>query len=143
MTVGQSKNLTRVGRDRCLLSESLLAGCGQTLAYFVGTPVGLDRLADFALPADFADRLNGAGCRLAMIVNLFAAALAGILIPLGLEALDLDPAVASSVFVTTVTDVLNIWTDRRMYWPVKIFRYLTLRFLKMRSYRKKRMLSKR
>jgi magnesium transporter len=46
---------------------------------------------------------------LAMIVNLFAAALAGILIPLGLEALDLDPAVASSVFVTTVTDVVGFF----------------------------------
>jgi len=45
----------------------------------------------------------------AMIVNLFAAALAGILIPLGLEALGLDPAVASGVFVTTVTDVVGFF----------------------------------
>jgi len=45
----------------------------------------------------------------AMVVNLFAAALAGILIPLGLEALDLDPAVASGVFVTTVTDVVGFF----------------------------------
>jgi magnesium transporter len=40
----------------------------------------------------------------AMIFNLFAAALAGILIPLGLERLGFDPAVASGVFVTTVTE---------------------------------------
>jgi magnesium transporter len=45
----------------------------------------------------------------AMVVNLFAAALAGILIPLGLEALDLDPAIASGVFVTTVTDVVGFF----------------------------------
>ena len=45
----------------------------------------------------------------AMIVNLFAAALAGILIPLGLEALGLDPAIASGVFVTTVTDVVGFF----------------------------------
>ena len=45
----------------------------------------------------------------AMIVNLFAAALAGILIPLGLEKLDLDPAIASGVFVTTVTDVVGFF----------------------------------
>lgn len=45
----------------------------------------------------------------AMIVNLFAAALAGILIPLGLDALDLDPAIASGVFVTTVTDVVGFF----------------------------------
>ncbi|ODR96452.1 magnesium transporter [Methyloceanibacter superfactus] len=45
----------------------------------------------------------------AMVVNLFAAALAGILIPLGLEELDLDPAIASGVFVTTVTDVVGFF----------------------------------
>ncbi len=46
---------------------------------------------------------------LAMIVNLFAAAVAGILIPLGLEELGLDPAIASGVFVTTVTDVVGFF----------------------------------
>ena len=45
----------------------------------------------------------------AMVVNLFAAALAGILIPLGLDALDLDPAIASGVVVTTVTDVVGFF----------------------------------
>ena len=43
----------------------------------------------------------------AMIVNLVAAGLAGTLVPLGLERLGVDPAVASSVFVTTVTDVVG------------------------------------
>ena len=46
---------------------------------------------------------------IAMIVNLFAAALAGILIPLALERLGFDPAVASSPFVTTVTDVVGFF----------------------------------
>ncbi|MGD9502231.1 MAG: magnesium transporter [Methyloceanibacter sp.] len=45
----------------------------------------------------------------AMVVNLFAAALAGILIPLGLDGLGLDPAIASGVFVTTVTDVVGFF----------------------------------
>jgi magnesium transporter len=45
----------------------------------------------------------------AMIVNLLAATLAGILIPLGLDALGLDPAIASGVFVTTVTDVVGFF----------------------------------
>ncbi|MET0569635.1 MAG: magnesium transporter, partial [Hyphomicrobiaceae bacterium] len=45
----------------------------------------------------------------AMIFNLFAAALAGILIPLGLERLGFDPAVASGVFVTTVTDIVGFF----------------------------------
>jgi magnesium transporter len=45
----------------------------------------------------------------AMIVNLFAAALAGILIPLAMDRLDLDPAPASGVFVTFVTDVVGFF----------------------------------
>ncbi|WP_417492794.1 magnesium transporter [Maricaulis sp.] len=44
---------------------------------------------------------------IAMIVNLSLAGLSGILIPLGLVRAGADPAVASSVFVTTVTDVVG------------------------------------
>jgi magnesium transporter len=44
---------------------------------------------------------------LAMIVNMFIAATAGTLIPLGLRALKVDPALASSVFITTLTDVFG------------------------------------
>jgi magnesium transporter len=47
---------------------------------------------------------------LAMICNLLAAALGGILIPLGLYRLRFDPAVASSPFVTTVTDVVGFFS---------------------------------
>jgi magnesium transporter len=47
---------------------------------------------------------------LAMIVNLIAAALGGILIPLALSRLKIDPAVASSPFVTTVTDVVGFFS---------------------------------
>lgn len=39
-----------------------------------------------------------------MVINLMAAALAGILLPLLLDKMGADPAIASSVFVTTVTD---------------------------------------
>ena len=45
----------------------------------------------------------------AMICNFLAAALAGILIPLGLHRAGFDPAVASGVFVTTVTDVVGFF----------------------------------
>ena len=45
----------------------------------------------------------------AMIINLFAAALAGILVPLALDNFDIDPAIASGVFVTTVTDVVGFF----------------------------------
>ena len=46
---------------------------------------------------------------LAMIVNMIAAGTAGILIPLALQRLKIDPAIASSVFVTTVTDVVGFF----------------------------------
>jgi magnesium transporter len=41
----------------------------------------------------------------AMVINLFVAATAGTLIPLGLKAAGIDPALASTVFITTFTDV--------------------------------------
>jgi magnesium transporter len=45
----------------------------------------------------------------AMVFNMLCAALAGILIPIVLQKLHVDPAVASSVFVTTVTDVVGFF----------------------------------
>ena len=47
---------------------------------------------------------------LAMICNLLAAAFGGIAIPLVLDRLRIDPAVASSPFVTTVTDVVGFFS---------------------------------
>jgi magnesium transporter len=44
---------------------------------------------------------------MAMIINMFIAATAGTLIPLGLRAMKVDPALASSVFITTLTDVFG------------------------------------
>lgn len=46
---------------------------------------------------------------LAMITNLVAGALGGILIPMVLERVKADPAVASGTFVTTVTDVVGFF----------------------------------
>jgi magnesium transporter len=43
----------------------------------------------------------------AMVINMFVAATAGTLIPLGLRALKVDPALASAVFITTLTDVFG------------------------------------
>jgi len=46
----------------------------------------------------------------AMVINLFVAATAGVLIPLGLRAAKVDPALASSVFITTLTDVFGFFS---------------------------------
>jgi magnesium transporter len=43
----------------------------------------------------------------AMVVNLFAAALAGVIVPLAMKRFGVDPAVAGGVVVTTVTDVVG------------------------------------
>jgi magnesium transporter len=45
----------------------------------------------------------------AMLLNLLAAALSGVLIPFGLKALKIDPALASSIILTTVTDVAGFF----------------------------------
>ena len=47
---------------------------------------------------------------MAMIINMFVAATAGTLIPLSLRALKIDPALASSVFITTLTDVFGFFS---------------------------------
>jgi magnesium transporter len=52
----------------------------------------------------FHDYQLGCVIGAAMMINLIAAALAGILLPLLIERFGADPAIASSVFVTTVTD---------------------------------------
>jgi len=56
------------------------------------------------------DPLLGVLLGAAMIINLLVAATAGTLVPLGLRAVNVDPALASSVVVTTVTDVLGFAT---------------------------------
>jgi magnesium transporter len=46
---------------------------------------------------------------LAMVLNSINAGLAGVLIPIGLDRLKIDPAVVSTVFVTTMTDTLGFF----------------------------------
>jgi magnesium transporter len=55
----------------------------------------------------YEDWRLGAVIGAAMICNLVAAALGGTLIPLGLQKMGVDPAVSSTVFLTTVTDVIG------------------------------------
>ena len=43
----------------------------------------------------------------AMVINMMVAGIAGVLLPLTLDRMGIDPAVASGVFVTTVTDVIG------------------------------------
>ena len=79
------------------------------------TAVGLLNGVMFALVtgalawAWFASPGLGVVIALAMIINMVSAALAGIFVPLVLDRFGADPAIASSVFVTTVTDVVGFF----------------------------------
>ncbi|MFK7732017.1 MAG: magnesium transporter [Pseudomonadales bacterium] len=55
----------------------------------------------------FGDQRIGIVIALAMFINLVTAALAGVLLPLVLRALNIDPALAGTVLLTTVTDVVG------------------------------------
>ncbi len=57
----------------------------------------------------FDTAMLGAVLALAMIINLLVAGLAGILVPVLLDKFDIDPALASGAFVTTVTDVVGFF----------------------------------
>jgi magnesium transporter len=70
---------------------------GGTIAAIAGTATALW----------FGNPQLGAVIAAAMIVNIFVAGVAGVAIPLLLDRLDQDPAVASSVFVTMTTDSMG------------------------------------
>ena len=57
----------------------------------------------------FGSDLLGMVIAMAMIINLLVAGLFGILIPMALDALDIDPAIASGAFLTAVTDVVGFF----------------------------------
>ena len=55
----------------------------------------------------FSDNLLGIVIAMAMILNLLIAGMSGILIPLTLNKFNIDPALASGVILTTITDVFG------------------------------------
>ena len=57
----------------------------------------------------FGSPMIGVVLGIAMVGNLFVAGLAGILIPILLDRLKIDPALASGAFVTTVTDIVGFF----------------------------------
>ena len=57
----------------------------------------------------FGSAMLGVVIAIAMVVNLVVAGLAGVAIPVVLDRLRIDPALASGAFVTTVTDVVGFF----------------------------------
>jgi magnesium transporter len=66
-------------------------------------------IAGLLAGAWFGDPILGCVIAAAMIVNMVVAGFFGVGIPLALDRLKIDPAVASSVLLTTVTDVVGFF----------------------------------
>jgi magnesium transporter len=89
-----SNSLRVVGRE---LRVALLNGA--TIALLVGVAASLV----------FGDYMLGLVIASAILANIIVAGLAGVIVPVTLERLDQDPAVASSVFVTMITDSMGFF----------------------------------
>jgi len=64
-------------------------------------------ISAFVVQVWFEDSLLSLIIAMSMIVTMIVAGLFGILVPITLKKMDIDPAIASSVFVTTITDVIG------------------------------------
>jgi magnesium transporter len=94
-----TNQLTRANTWRIVGRELRVAVLnGATIAVLIGIATGLL----FTPPL-------GAVIAVAMIINIIIAGLAGVLVPVIFERLDQDPAVASSVFVTMITDSMGFF----------------------------------
>ena len=92
--------LTRSNTWRTIWREIRLALLnGITIAILIGLGAGLV----------FSNPELGAVIALAMLINIAIAGLAGVVVPVLIERLDQDPAVASSVFVTMITDSMGFF----------------------------------
>jgi len=89
------------GRLRRLIRREMVVGLinGVIFALLIGVVTSL-RYGNYQL---------GIVIGLAMVINMIVAGTFGILIPLTLDKLKADPAIASAVFVTTVTDVIGFF----------------------------------
>ncbi len=95
-----TNQLTRTNTTRILLREFRVALLnGVTVATLIGVATALV----------FSNPLLGAVIGTAVVVNIITAGLAGVIVPVTLDRLGQDPAVASSVFVTMITDSMGFF----------------------------------
>ncbi|WP_425407944.1 magnesium transporter [Hyphococcus sp.] len=104
-----TKDLTATNAARIVFREALVGFLnGVIFAVIMGALAGVWYFASgWGSQADAANLAVVVG--VAMVINLLAAGLAGILIPIGLQRAGADPAVSSAVFVTTVTDIVGFF----------------------------------
>jgi magnesium transporter len=99
--VVRSMALGQIGRTNSLWLIS------REVAVGVLNGLGLAAIAGFAAWLWFDDRTLGLIFAAAMIINLLTAALSGAALPLVLKSLRIDPALAGSMALTTITDVVG------------------------------------
>ncbi|MEW9799024.1 magnesium transporter [Alteromonas sp. CYL-A6] len=89
------------GNSRWLISKELAVGLlnGLIWAVLIATVIALWK-QDYTLGAIIA---------FAMMINMVAAALSGAMLPIIMKKLKIDPALAGSVILTTITDVVGIF----------------------------------
>lgn len=101
-----TRMLTETNMRRTIKKELIVGLCnGLIFAIIAALLVYAGSLADLWK----ADYRMGIVMAVAMLVELITAAFSGIVIPLILRALKIDPAVSAVVFVTTVTDVVGFF----------------------------------
>lgn len=94
------KELTATNASR-LVGKELLVGIANGILFAV--------LAGAVAWLWFGIPVLGVVIGVAMVVNMLVAGLAGTLVPLFLDRNGIDPAIASSVFLTTITDVVGFF----------------------------------
>ncbi|MBO6825929.1 MAG: magnesium transporter [Sneathiella sp.] len=93
-----TRELTSNNMTRIISKEALVATLnGSVFAVLIGL-VAWGWFGDFTI---------GWVIAIAMVLNMFVAGIAGMVVPITLDRYEIDPAVASSVFVTTITDVIG------------------------------------
>ncbi|WP_114520332.1 magnesium transporter [Altererythrobacter sp. ZODW24] len=91
--------LTRSNTKRILLKELRVALLnGATIAVLIGVATAL-----------IFTPMLGAVIAAAMIINVVTSGLAGVIVPVAFDRMGQDPAVASSVFVTMITDSMGFF----------------------------------
>jgi magnesium transporter len=93
-----------------LTQSNTLRAFARELTIALANGVSLGVLIGVGVSIIFGNPLLGAVMGAAMVINNLAAGLGGILVPVTLDRLDIDPAVSSAVFVTTITDVTGFFS---------------------------------
>lgn len=96
-----TKELSSTTALRVVWKETLVA-CANGIAFAL--------IAGVIAALWFNEPILGLVIGMAMIATLAIAGLSGVLIPLGLSRAGVDPAIASAVFLTTITDIVGFFT---------------------------------